>query len=619
MKKAYFFLVLLFASVYATAQNFEDLSYGTDRSLEVITWNIQFFPHNGQATIDYLSELIVALDADIIAFQEIHEVGVFNQMIDQLDGFESYVGTTDDLIKLAYVYKTETVQANSIYEIYTGYDYWLPFIRRPLVMEFIYNGEEYVIINNHFKALGDGILDMEDPYDEENRRWVATNLLKDYIDTNFSDDKVIVLGDLNDEQTDEYGDNVFQSIINDQANYMFATAEIAHGDSDEWSYPDYPSHIDHILITNELFNLFAAYSSSVETLAIEDYMEGEWGEYRQNVSDHRPVAMKLFDNGVTVFYKNFNDRSITSGGWTDFNVTGDQNWFVSNIPYGLHNTFCGQMSGFDDGANENENWLISPEFVPDDYTNLRFSFWNTSAYTGSPLKVFFSSDYTDNPQTATWQELENVNWHDGENNWEWTFSGMLDLSGLTGSTGRIAFQYLSSDTDGATWELDEIILTDAVNLHEVTTSANIDEGGSTYGDGFFTYGNKVMLRAINNSGYDFVNWTENGFEVSDNPEFIFTIDGDKHFVGNFQSTSTSVLNTRETTIQVYPNPTKGNLFIEGEQLQQVEIFDVFGKMIFSLQINADRMEVPLDEISSGAYFVKVKAGDQVFTSKILRR
>ena len=39
--------------------------------LEIITWNCEFFPTNGDSTINALSEAIIDLNPDIIAFQEI--------------------------------------------------------------------------------------------------------------------------------------------------------------------------------------------------------------------------------------------------------------------------------------------------------------------------------------------------------------------------------------------------------------------------------------------------------------------------------------------------------------------------------------------------------------------
>ena len=102
---------------------------------------------------------------------------------------------------------------------------------------------------------------------------------------------MIVLGDLNDILTDAMANNVFQMIINDNENYLFADMEIAEGSSVDWSYPTWPSHIDHILITNELFDELE--NANIQTIKIDEYLDGGWYEYDQNISDHRPVALKL--------------------------------------------------------------------------------------------------------------------------------------------------------------------------------------------------------------------------------------------------------------------------------------------------------------------------------------
>jgi hypothetical protein len=154
-------------------------------------------------------------------------------------------------------------------------------------------GQNYIAINNHYKCCGDGEFDQGDSNDEETRRYIATNLLKEYIDNHFPNKRVFVLGDLNDIITDAPSDNIFQNIINDSENYLFADHDIAVGPSSEWSYPSWPSHLDHIIITNELFEELDSESSVVETIKLEDYFSGGWNAYDYNVSDHRPVAFKF--------------------------------------------------------------------------------------------------------------------------------------------------------------------------------------------------------------------------------------------------------------------------------------------------------------------------------------
>ncbi|RLD59490.1 MAG: hypothetical protein DRI97_00910, partial [Bacteroidetes bacterium] len=247
----------------SSAQSIEDLSFGTDSTFEVMTWNIEWLPKNGQTTIDYLVEIIEALDVDLLAIQEVDNIDVFEQMIESLDAYDGYLESSY-FAGLAYIYKPGTIQINDIYEIYTTSPYWSPFPRSPMVMDIDFMNERFIIINNHFKCCGNGILNSSNPDDEETRRYTASNLLKDYIDINFPNEKTIVLGDLNDILSDDTENNVFQMFLDDSENYLFADYEIAHGNESNWSYPSWPSHIDHILITNELFDLFESWGSVIQ-------------------------------------------------------------------------------------------------------------------------------------------------------------------------------------------------------------------------------------------------------------------------------------------------------------------------------------------------------------------
>ena len=292
MKKYCFTLISLFllSNSLLHSQDLEDLSFGEENSLDIATWNIEWFPKNGQTTVEYVTEIIEQLDLDILAIQELDDTEMFDQMLDALPAYTGYY-ESDWFAGLAYIYKTEVVEINDIYEIYTTSPYWSAFPRSPMVMDMNFMGENYFLINNHFKCCGDGILDFNNESDEEKRRYNAANLLKGYIDSYLSDKNVIVLGDLNDDIAEASQNNVFQMILNDTENYLFVDLEIANGSSSDWSFPTWPSHLDHILITNELFDELD--NSDIQTIKIDEYLNGGWNEYDQNISDHRPVAVKF--------------------------------------------------------------------------------------------------------------------------------------------------------------------------------------------------------------------------------------------------------------------------------------------------------------------------------------
>lgn len=278
-----------------TGQTFQDLSFGTDTTLEVMTWNIERFPKNSDITIDYVKEIIDALNIDIIGLQEINSKIAFSNLLFELDNYEGYIGTGTNS-GLAFVYNPEVISVNSIYEIYTSTEYWRPFPRPPVVLDINYFDERIIIINNHLKCCGDEVLDTTDVDDEETRRYHAINLLKQYTDMHFSDAKTIVIGDLNDNLRDEAAHNVFRHYLQDTSNYYFTDYHVELESPSGWSYPTWPSHLDHILISDELFDAFRLAESTLQVFQIEDLMIGGWKTYDENISDHRPVAAKFYFN-----------------------------------------------------------------------------------------------------------------------------------------------------------------------------------------------------------------------------------------------------------------------------------------------------------------------------------
>ena len=292
MNKFYTLIIFLFFLLSSFSQVNEIPAFGTDNTFEIMSWNIEWFPKNDELTVEYVTDIIEYLDVDIIAIQEVDSILAFEDLVDGLTDYTGYLESSY-FAGLAYIYNPSVVEINDIYEIYTTYPYWSPFPRSPMVMDLNYMGERIIVINNHLKCCGDEYLDMSDEDDEEYRRYYANNLLKQYIDNNFQNENVIVLGDYNDVLTDNESNNVFQQFLDDTDNYLFADYDIAQGNSSEWSYPSWPSHLDHILITNELFDDFANEGSFIEAIKLEDYITGGWSSYDYNVSDHRPVALKL--------------------------------------------------------------------------------------------------------------------------------------------------------------------------------------------------------------------------------------------------------------------------------------------------------------------------------------
>ena len=319
--KLRFFFFIIFKTTLLTSQSLSDLTFGTTNNLDVVTWNLEWFAKSDQITIDSLVVAINALDIDIVAVQEISNVAEFQTLISQLSGYSGYTSVSN--LRLGYIYKSSLI-VNSINTIFSNDTYNFAG-RPPLVMNFSFNNEDVSIINIHLKCCGDGILDLNDPSDEETRRYNAMNMIKSHIDQNLLNDNVIILGDCNDLITDNISNNVFSQCINDSMNYSFADLQIANGSSSNWSYPSWPSHLDHILITNELNNELS--SGLIETIPIDDFLPGGFSTYDAIISDHMPVGISLnFSNiiyGCTdINALNYNSNATTDDGSCYFFLSG---------------------------------------------------------------------------------------------------------------------------------------------------------------------------------------------------------------------------------------------------------------------------------------------------------
>ena len=271
-----------------TDSSFSSINIGTDSTFDIITWNIENFPKQN-STVDYLLELIPIFDADIIALQEIESATDFQNLINSLDNYDGIITNSASYnINLAFLY-SNNLEVEATYEIFT--DDWRSFPRPPLVAHIIWEGEDVYVINNHYKCCGNGIIEEED--DEEYRRLQAIKYTKDYFEYSLVNKNIVLVGDFNDELSDEKTNNIYWDFISDNNNYRFVDLFIACNQNADWSYPSRPSHLDHILITNELFDEFNNEGSSAQTILLEDYFDNSWNDYEKYISDHRPVGLSL--------------------------------------------------------------------------------------------------------------------------------------------------------------------------------------------------------------------------------------------------------------------------------------------------------------------------------------
>jgi len=63
--------------------------------------------------------------------------------------------------------------------------------------------------------------------------------------------------------------------------------------------------------------------------------------------------------------------------------------------------------------------------------------------------------------------------------------------------------------------------------------------------------------------------------------------------------------TINNPIVLFPNPSTGVFTVTGENLKQIEVFDILGQKVTSLQVNGDQTAIDLSGQPAGVYFVNV--------------
>ena len=252
--------------------------------IEVVTWNIENFPKSGSRTIDSVYNIITSLNADIYCLQEISNRNSFQELADRLFDYSYVISDDTDWLNLVVLYKNNdfTIRSKSSLFIDNMYEF---AYRPPLRVEMTYLGEnpiDFTLINMHMKCCDNGY----------NRRVSAAQILYEYLKNSIETGILnhIVVGDWNDDISDNYNQNSFNIFLEDQNNFKYVTYDMAHSSSNTYdSFPGYGSgsFIDHIMISCDLFEEFE--TSDVQTIRLGDYISS----YDDVISDHRPVVWRF--------------------------------------------------------------------------------------------------------------------------------------------------------------------------------------------------------------------------------------------------------------------------------------------------------------------------------------
>jgi hypothetical protein len=179
-----------------------------------------------------------------------------------------------------------------------------------------------------------------------------------------------------------------------------------------------------------------------------------YGSSNQLIIRH-PAEVRMNGPACSIYLKkDFNDLSLSSGGWSQAVVTNTAViWTASSFG---NSTFA-KISGYIGSNTNSENWLISPAINLGASTNPVLSFQTAAKYSGTPLEVWLSSDYSSGlPASANWTQLGGFSLSPSSGNYVWTPSGNIPLTAFRQNGIRIAFKYRSTTSGSTTYEVDDI-------------------------------------------------------------------------------------------------------------------------------------------------------------------
>ena len=85
--------------------------------------------------------------------------------------------------------------------------------------------------------------------------------------------------------------------------------------------------------------------------------------------------------------------------------------------------------------------------------------------------------------------------------------------------------------------------------------------------------------------------------------------------------TTGIVDYLEQIITVYPNPTDGKIMVQNSHslIQDVEVYDAFGKMLFANKVNDNTAMLDMTAYAAGMYFARISTSEGVITKRFIKK
>lgn len=297
------------------------------KTFDVVNWNFEFFgarsqdykgqefgPADEQLQLNNIRQVLLSLQPDVVAVEEVSNDSTFSVLVSQLPGYRascsnrysySFNGpdNTFPYQKVCFIYDTTNVKILSARPMFEQRYDSARTINPSLLpgcpggaQSFYSSGRlpywvtANISVEGVTEQISFAVLHAKSGSTESDRqrRLYDGTVLKDSLDAHFSSSKFIVLGDLNDDLDQSIvtgAASPYQNYVNDTARYIPITRALS--DAGARSTVSFQDMIDHQVLSNELKEEYLAGSATVITpfTLIPNYAT--------TTSDHLPVLSRF--------------------------------------------------------------------------------------------------------------------------------------------------------------------------------------------------------------------------------------------------------------------------------------------------------------------------------------
>lgn len=280
---------------------------GTGVAFSAANWNLNWFgspdagPSDEPKQLANVQQVMATVDADVWGLEEVADVTQFNALVQRMPGYAGFVANDPSIPsgssnyspteqKPALLFRSSLVSVleKKLMPVASGDLYSFggrPPLQAKLRITHGGSSVDLTVIVLHMKAFADT--------DSYSRRLQASGVLKNYLDTQYKGQPVLVVGDWNDDvdvsitkdsTSGGYLPSPYQNFVDDSADYTFLTQPLSL--QHKRSTVSNTEFIDHQLATPLLLQGYVSNSTQV---FVPSYIT----DYKNTTTDHYPVLSRF--------------------------------------------------------------------------------------------------------------------------------------------------------------------------------------------------------------------------------------------------------------------------------------------------------------------------------------